>query len=285
LQALAEAGGYQRDASDTSQAIETIRETQRIGEAEDRLARALVRQARLMALRDELPAVALPPATATRLAETFPQDAIAAMLREADTTLGLERQAHVEQLTLADRLVGIAKGELGAQNLRVAQARTVAQTKAGRLRDLEGIAARGSVSQFKLTDAAVEVAELAAKQDDLLVAVAQAEARLAEAEIARSKILQAHTTQIALDLAATGQEVGDLSRAVASMRAVVSVLGDGQPAQANARAAFALRIARRGPDGTVVIPATETTPLVPGDVLRIDAVEPVTRPADAGARP
>jgi exopolysaccharide production protein ExoF len=285
MQALAEAGGYQGSASDPSRAIEAIRETQRLGEAKDRLVHALVRQARLAALRDGLSAVVPTPVVTARLADILKQNAIAGLLRDADATLGMERQAYDGQLALADRLVGITKGEVAAQNQRVAQARVLAQNKAARLHDLAAIAAHGSVSQFKITDATMEVAEAAAKQDDLLVAVAQAESRLAEAEIARARIVQAHTTQVALDLATADQAVADLTRAVASMRAVVAVLG-GRPAQADPDvSAPMLRIVRRGPDGMLVIPATETTPLRPGDVLRIDPAEPAGRQVAANANP
>lgn len=278
LQALAEAGGHRRDVPDTSRAIEAIRETQRLGEAQDRLARALVRQARLTALRDGLPAVALSPAAAALLAEMPPQDTDA-MVREADLALALERRAHDERLALADRQVLIAERELAAQNLRVAHARVLAQSKAQRLRDLEGIAARGSVSQFKLADAGVELAEAAAKQEDLGAAVAQAQSRLAEAEIARAKIVQARTSQITLDLEAVAREVGDLRRAVAAMRAVVAVLGEGQDAPPGATSRPPeLHIVRRGPGGTFLVPASDTTPLMPGDVLQIGPIAGPTRP-------
>jgi hypothetical protein len=69
------------------------------------------------------------------------------------------------------------------------------------------------------------------------------------------------------------------------MRAVVAVLG-GRPAQADPDvSAPMLRIVRRGPDGMLVIPATETTPLRPGDVLRIDPAEPAGRQVAANANP
>jgi hypothetical protein len=96
--------------------------------------------------------------------------------------------------------------------------------------------------------------------------------------------VQAHTTQVALDLAAADQEVADLTRAVAAMRAVVGVLGG--PVQADPGAgAPVLRIVRRGPDGTFIVAATETTPLMPGDVLRIEPAEPAVRQAAARANP
>ncbi len=284
LQALAEAGGYQRDASGVSRTIEIIRETQRLGDAQDRLARALVRQARLMALRDGLAAVELPPITASRLAKMHPQAAIAALLRDADVALKVERQAYSERLALAERVVGIAKTELGAQNLRVTQARVIAQSKAARLRDFETIASHGSVSQFKVSDVAIDVAEGIAKQEDLLVTAAHADARLAEAESARTKVLQAHTAQGARERVAVEQEVSDLDRAITSIQAVVATLSNGQAALAEIKAGPpALHIMRRGPGGMLLIPANETTLLMPGDVLQFDPAEPSTRPADASA--
>ena len=286
LQALAEAGGYQRGAGDTSRAIELIRERQRLGEAEDRLARMLVRQARLIALRDGLSTVTLTPDLAARMPATVSKDIIAALLAEADTTLGMERRAYEGQLTMADRLVDIAQGEVEAQKMRLMQARALAQSKAARLRDLEAIAARGSVSQFKLADAGVEIAELAAKQEDLHVAVTQAESRLAEAELARAKLLEANTAQITRDLAAAGQEVADLIRSVSAMRAVLAVLGDTTPITERGQSGLPrLRIVRRVTTGTLSLPATEATPLMAGDVLQIDLIEPAAQPAANGASP
>ena len=286
LQALAEAGGYQRGAGDTSRAIELIRERQRLGEAEDRLARALVRQARFIALRDGLGTVTLPSDLAARMPDAVSQDMIAALLGEGDATLAMERRAHEGQLALADRLVSIAQGELTAQKMRVTQARALALSKAARLRDLESIAARGSVSQFKLADAGVEIADLAVKQEDLHVAVTQAESRLAEAELARAKLLEAKIAQITRDLATAGQETADLVRSVSAMRAVLAVLGDTTPITDGRQPQHPrLRIVRRVTAGTLSLPAAETTPLMPGDVLQIDPSESATPSAANGASP
>ena len=48
--------------------------------------------------------------------------------------------------------------------------------KREKLREVEAIASRGSVSQFKVLDMGAEISELDAKQEDLRVAVAQAQA-------------------------------------------------------------------------------------------------------------
>ena len=283
LQVLAEAGGHQRDALDTSRTIEAIRETQRLGEAQDRLARALVRQARLTAMRDGSPTVTLPPATAALLGEVLPQEA-PELLREANIALTLDRQAYADRLALVNRQVDIANLELAAQNLRAVQARVLAEIKAIRLHGLEGIAARGSISQFKVMDSTVELAEAAAKREDLRATVAQAQSRVVEAEVERVKFVQAYTRQVTLDLAATAQDVGDLRRGADAMRAVVAVLADGQDTPLKARAGLpSLSIVRRGQGGTLVIPAQDTTPLLPGDVLQIGQGRGAAQPDAPGA--
>ena len=99
-----------------------------------------------------------------------------------------------------------------------------------RLRELEAIAARGSVHSYKVTDINVEISELVARQEDLHVALAQAEHRLSEAEIAQAKI--------ELDLFRRAREgtCGDksgyrrwLPGDARLLRAVTQVLGNGLP--------------------------------------------------------
>ena len=99
--------------------------------------------------------------------------------------------------------------------------------KSDRLRDLAGIAAHGSVPQFKLTDVGVDVAEVTARREDLRVALAQSERRLVEAEIALAKTQLEHSVDIDRELAATQQEIDDSTQAIASMQAVTRVLRDG----------------------------------------------------------
>ena len=280
LQALAEAGGQPRDVMDTSRAIEAIRETQRLGEAQDRLARAVIRLARLTAMRDGGATTALPPAMAALLSDTPPQDT-AALLHEADTALTLERSAHAERLALANRQVDIAGMELAAQSLRATQARVISESKTLRLRGMEGIAAQGSVSQFKVLDIKIELAEAVARQEDLRVAIAQAQSRLTEAETGLINVTQAFTRQVMLEVGAAAQEVADLRRAVRAMREVVAVLDEGS-GRASRREAGppSLTIVRQGPGGTLLIPAFQTTPLLPGDVLQIGQSSGPVKPID-----
>ncbi len=74
LQALADAGGIDLGIADTSRAIESIRETERLRQAEDRLDRLLVKQARLIAQRDNSDDIAVPASIKSRLSQATSHD-------------------------------------------------------------------------------------------------------------------------------------------------------------------------------------------------------------------
>src|SRR4029077_12367140 len=80
LQALATAGGHDTAASDTSTAIENIRETQRLRQAEDHLSSLLLKRAMLLAQRDNSDTMQAPPEIAARLSQAAPEDGLNAMI-------------------------------------------------------------------------------------------------------------------------------------------------------------------------------------------------------------
>ena len=165
----------------------------------------------------------------------------------------------------------ILRIELEAQNLRAGQLTSLLAKKSDRLRELEGIAAHGSVSQLKLTDVGVDISETTARREDIRVALAQSERRLVEAEIALAKIQLDHAAGIDKELSATEQDIDDCTRAIISMQAVTEVLRDSRPDSAGAPTDVPfLRITRRIDDGLRVIPATEATSLLPGDVVQVN---------------
>ena len=261
LQALATAGGVNSGIGDTSRAIESIRETQRLRQTEAKLDRLLVNQARLAAQRDGRDSLAI----------TTSKDGLKPLLAAAQVSLTVERARYQQQLSLAERQVGIARIELEAQNMRAGQLTSLLAKKSDRLHGLEGIAAHGSVSQLKLTDVGVDISETTARREDTRVALAQSERRLVEAEIALAKVQLDHAAGIDKELSATEQEIDDCMQAIVSMQAVSEVLRDSVSDAVTAPADVPfLRITRRIDDGLTVIPATETTALQPGDVVQVN---------------
>ncbi len=272
LQVLAAAGGTDLAMGDTSKAIESIRETERLRQAEDRQNRLFVKQARLIAQRDDSDSIIVPASIKSALSQTAPHERLDALLAGAATPLSVERKKYQQQLSLAERQVSIARVEIEAQSMRAGQLNELLARKDDRLHGLEAIAAHGSVSQYKLTDMKVDISELVARQEDLRVAMAQAERRLVEAEMARSKTELDYTLGIEKDLASTQQDIDDCAREIASMQAVTQVLRDGLPQFAvNSASPPGLTITRRVAEGLIVTFVTETTSLLPGDVVQVGA--------------
>jgi exopolysaccharide production protein ExoF len=270
LQALAAAGGVNSDTVDTSQAIEGIREAERLRQSQQKMDRLVLAQARLAAQRDDAATMQLPQSILTKLALDAEHDRMNALVTDETVTLATGRRAYQQQLSLADRQVRIAQAELDAQNTRASQLKELRTQTESRLDQLQRIAARGSVSQYSLTDASVKLAELAARQEDLKVTIAQAERGVVSAEAARTKLEVDYAAGLERDLIATQREIDDCTHAIASMRAVTELLGDGVR---RSKGEKVFSITRRAAEGVAVIRGNEDTPLLPGDVVRVGTTD------------
>jgi exopolysaccharide production protein ExoF len=266
LQALAAAGGVHADITDTSQAIEGIREAERLRQSQQRLDRLLVTQARLVAQRDNAGSMQLPQNILTKLAVAAEHDRMNALVTDETVTLANGRRSYQQQVSLADRQVRIAQAELGAQNARADQLKDLRSQTENRLDQLQRIAARGSVSQYALADAGVKLAELAARQEDLKIAIAQAERGVVVAEAVRARLEVDYAAGLERDLIATQREIDDCTHAIASMRAVTELLGDGIR---RVKGGTVFSITRRTAENVAIIYGNEDTPLLPGDVVRV----------------
>ena len=188
LQALAHAGGMDYSNGDTARTIEFLRQAELLRQAEDRLSRLAVKRARLLAMRNNLDAFEVPESVRTRLAAATPHDGLTAVIEGEAATLTTERRGRWQQLALADQQLGIARAEVDAVRKRDEQLRSLLAWKSTKLHELEQVAARGSLPQFKLTETNGDIADVSARIEDNHVALTQAERRLAEAEIARARV-------------------------------------------------------------------------------------------------
>lgn len=263
LQALTNAGGSASGVADTSEQIERIRETERLHQAEDSLAQLRVKQARLLALREKTEHIASPASIHSHLDAKRLQE----ILASATVTLNLERRRHRRQLELADQRVHIAKLQVETEKSRINNIKELANQKRKVLRELTDIAARGSVSQFRLIEMHAEVLEVEAREKDLQVALAQAQQNLLENMSAKARLEFDNALRIQHELAATAQGIEDGKRSIASIQAVVQVLQDDPASESSGNLAF--RITRKVDGRFKAIPATEMTALMPGDVLQV----------------
>lgn len=282
LQALGAAGWQPAAAvADRSAAIEAIRERQRLRQAEVGAARLLVTLARLSALSAGTDRLPLPEAALAELHELVAPDEAATMIAGARATLVMELASFSQEVALAERQIAVARAGVAAQHVRVEQLADLIDKKNLRLRELQGIAARGSLAHFKLTDLTADISEVVARREDARASEVQAERQLLEAQIILARVNEQHTTSLDKQISAVRQQRDDAKSSIASMHAVLQVLTPIAGADAGAGGPIALTITRRTPEGTSTLHADEATPLLPGDVVRIGRLEP----ADVAARP
>lgn len=274
LQALAGAGGAGIEASDTSKAIEIIRETERLHTAQDRSDRLLVKRAMLIAERENTETMDTPKNFVAPRTENW----IDPVMSAAHATLAGNRRSRFRQLAQANLQLAGARAEVTAQTTRATQLGDVIAKKQARLRELEAVAARGSVPQFRIADAMVEIAELVARQDDFEVSIVQAQGRLDASEAAVAAMEHDYTAELDKAVVSTEQELGEYAQTIGSTKAVISVLGGGVPTSGGGEQ-LAIRITRRGGDGFTVIVARETTALLPGDVVQVTTAASAGGPA------
>lgn len=279
LQALAAAGGHAGAASsDASVAIETIRERQRLRQAETDAARLLIAQVRLAALRADADTLTVPAATLARLHILVSPAEIATLLAGARATLAMDRSSFSQQAALAQRQIMVARAGLAAQTLRVDQLADLIEKKNLRLYELQGIAARGSVPHFKLTELSAEIAEVVARREDAAAGVVQTERQLLEAEIVLARLNEQHTTGLEQQASAVQQQIDDAGPNITAMRAVIQALTPAAPAtaapSATARPANppSFTITRRSQAGPSAIRADAATMLQPGDVVQVGLI-------------
>jgi polysaccharide biosynthesis/export protein ExoF len=268
LQAFAQAGTAGPGTTDTSKAIELVRETERLSQTVDRLNRLRVKHARLVAQRENSANLTLPASIESQISETTSLERLGAMVQGETATLIAERNRFHRQLSLAEQQVSIARVEIDAHNKRGDQLKVLLSKKTDRLHELEKVAARGNLSQNIIGNLDMEIADLIARQQDQLVALAQAKRRLVEAEILQSTIELDQSVGLERDQIVTLQDIEDCKQQIASMQAVIQVLRSGL-SEVESVSVPSFRIIRKTAGDHRTIAATETTLLQPGDVLQV----------------
>jgi hypothetical protein len=110
------------------------------------------------------------------------------------------------------------------------------------------------------------LSDIEAHRQDYLVSVVQAQARLSEAEDARERLSSENAANLAKAIATVDEEIAAAQEAIVSSRMLATILY--RPSHTAQTAAY--EIVRQSKDGARTIRATETSPLMPGDVLKIN---------------
>jgi len=282
LQAIALAGGLDRGPENLPGMVEGAREMERLRIAALQVEQLLAQRARLEAERDGVSALSIPDDGLSALqtpgqgVSTLPmpvqltkldrEKTAGTFLASQSAILSAEQDSRRQQdQEIALRVVA-ARNEVNELKRKLDQFDVEKELRNERLNAMQKLKDRGVVTTNNVLVLRTELADLEARREDSLVAVVQAEARLAEAEGNRAKLSSENTVDLAKKIAAVDEEIAASREAAMSARALATVLY--RPNDSTAQATY--EIVRQSKEGAKNLQATETSPLMPGDVLKVN---------------
>ena len=270
LQLVALAGGMDQGFGNTSQMIEGIREMERVRKTSDGLKRMLAKRARLDAERTGATSLQ-PPAHLLALAG---EQEAQTLLANESALLRIDRGIRQLQLSEAEATVKTAQSELQALKRKLAQIDVQREMRAERLGDLQKLTSKGLSPRNGMIMVKSEISDIDARREDLLFGVVQAESRLATAQRAVTRINSDENARLLKAIATNEEEISEAQQSVALGEIVTAAMRErtGKLTLASTQETTAFQIVRRVRDSVVVLPAQETSTLLPGDVLKIGNV-------------
>jgi len=269
IHAMAVAGGTTTSAAATPWlSVEALRESARLITSKEEMKRLLARQARLRAHRNGLGEIPIP----SELIEF-------AGANEAARLIADEQSVHEQNLARLSReqntlelVIKEAKTEVDAferELTKISEQRSIRQAAFDAVQALSN---RGLSTLQRLTDAEVMLANIDRDVQGAIANIARSKQNLARAERDLELLKIDSIIQVERDLQAVDEQIAKVH---AAMKASASVIQHAASLPASILAQdlnphFQYEILRKNRDGQLVdLSATETTPLLPGDVVRV----------------
>jgi hypothetical protein len=269
MQAIALAGGIEREAESSARLIEAQREGERHAQAVDRLERLMAKRIRLMQQRDLTDADKLP--DTTKEADAAPDD-LSDPLQGEMRLLKAENGAQADEYNLQDAKVTSAQGKLDALNGMMDLVKRQIEVRTERLTVLQQMQGRGLATLEPLWNAQKDVADFDLQRERLVVEIRAVEQEIAEAQAVRSKISSDHRVVAERQLSDVEQEISQQETAINTSEEITSALETDSVQLARGTASLRLQILRRTASGVSTLAAEETTNLMPGDVIKVEVI-------------
>jgi polysaccharide biosynthesis/export protein ExoF len=280
LHAVALAGGLDTARhGTTSQLIEGVREVERIQKASDQMKRLIARRARLEMERTGRSPLVMPP----QLVSLAGAQAAQAIVASEMANLQVEQTRRQQQHSEVDAMAQAVRNEVAVLKRQLAQLDVHAQIRNERLNDLQNLLSRGLTSRNGLVTVRSELAEVEARRQQIMLAMVQTENRLTQASQARERLVSDHEASLLRTIAATDNEITELQPSLNSAETLMALIEERNAEILQARSAGEpdFEIVRQSKAGPTVIPAQETSSLVPGDVLKISTKQRTTSQPEA----
>ena len=263
LHAIALAGGLDQGDGNISGVIEGVREMERLRRTSDQVKRLLARRARLEAERDGVSSLPMP----IQLAKLVGEDNARTFLATEAAVLQAEQAKRQQQENEIVVAVNAARNELEALKRKLQQIDLQKDMRVERLNEMQKLKERGVTTTNNVIILRTELSDIEARRQDYLVTVVQAEARLAQAEETKARLMTETAANLTKAIATVDQEIADAqdSMAYAGMLAGIIRYPNSPMVQTQT-----FEIVRQLKDSAKTLQASETSSLMPGDVLKIN---------------
>jgi exopolysaccharide production protein ExoF len=262
MHAVAVAGGIYR--SPAVSIAETIRERSRLTDSLEQLKLNLARQARLVAERDKASVIPVP----SQLARLDPAQAEAFIARE-QTVLRRAREVVERESASLSLFIALTRDEIESyeEQLKAMNELILEQNKL--FKSIQQLHDQRLVNQHRFVEVLSAMDLVQRDKQRAEAGLARAKATLEKADRDLAMLSLENGARISKELAAIDAEVARLTTTVEDSRGAV----DGLEALSGREASVAYRIMRRDQTGRIrFISATESTPIMPDDVINIEPV-------------
>jgi polysaccharide biosynthesis/export protein ExoF len=282
LQAVALAGGLDRGEDNLSGMVEGAREMERLRTSTVQIEQLLARRARLEAELDGISASstsdgarsmlwmrgegATTALTPSQFAESDQGRSAGSFFATESTILRAEHARRQQQEKDSALRIEAGQNEIDALKHKLVQFDVQKGLRVERLEAMEKLKERGVETSNNVLVLRTEMSDIEARRQDSQVAVVQAETRLAEVEGESKKSTLEYRENLAKEIAAVDKDLREARETTLSARALATIYY--KPNSPSAQAT-SYEIIRQSRDGPKSLSATETSPLIPGDVLKV----------------
>ena len=267
LQAIALAGGYDREAKSSDRLLEAQRQWERHTQAVDRLERLMAKRLRLIQERDV-------PGNLTdgkvQKQSELDSDELGAPVASEMRLFDAESAAVVGDAGWQDAKVANAKGGLETLRTIAKLVDKQIEVRSERMRVLQRMQGRGFTSVELLWNAQKDVADFEMQRERLAAEMESASHNIVQTEAERVKAGSDWQLARERNIVAVDEEIDQQKTIINAAETMATVLEtstsgirNGDPIQ--------LRVMRRSTSGVTSFIADETTDLRPGDVIKVQA--------------
>jgi protein involved in polysaccharide export with SLBB domain len=264
LHAIALSGGGDGKRPELYLQMEYARAQQRLAESTQKLKRVLASAAVLHAEISGQP-VRIP----NRLTELVGEQESKALTTAADRLREVERNSRQAQLVALQAAVAVARGAYGQYKGKQALIERQIASKKKRRGIVDTLRKKGMASTFLYYQTDADVANIEERKYEVVSGMEDAWLKLDQAERNLDKLKAAHRLALEREAEAASAEIQLLETQIAGTRRLISDYQLSAIRSDSEGDNFSFEIVRRSRAGLKHIIATETTPLMPGDLVRV----------------